>query len=104
MTPTPTATWMSSSVADRNLLSDIAYEAIVETYVDVHAIPIFWKEWEDPEQHRNPDFVRAIRRDGIAIEGETTRASPWLMTASRPKPMELVGMRKDRQGLVWKTA
>jgi uncharacterized protein len=54
--------------ADRNRLADIAYEAIVETYVDVQVLPISQDEWERPELHRNPDLIRAIKRDGMFVE------------------------------------
>ncbi len=53
---------------DRDRLADLAYEAIVETYVDVQALPISRDEWEHPELHRNPDLIRAIKRDGRSIE------------------------------------
>jgi uncharacterized protein len=53
---------------DRNRLADIAYEAIVETYVHVQALPISQDEWERPELHRNPDLIRAIRRDGMSVD------------------------------------
>jgi predicted nucleotidyltransferase len=43
--------------ADRDRLADIAYEAIVETGVDLHAIPISQEEWED-------QLAQARRGDG----------------------------------------
>jgi predicted nucleotidyltransferase len=54
--------------ADRDRLADIAYEAIVETYVDVQVLPISQDEWERPELHRNPDLICAIRRDGMSVD------------------------------------
>jgi uncharacterized protein len=48
----------------RNNLADIAYEAIVETYIDVHALPVSLDEWEHPEHHTNPALIRFIKRDG----------------------------------------
>jgi predicted nucleotidyltransferase len=39
--------------AARNKLADIAYEAIVETYIDVQALPVSLEEWEHPEHYRN---------------------------------------------------
>jgi len=48
----------------RNDLADIAYDAIVETYIDVHAMPVSLEEWNHPERHNNPALIRAIKRDG----------------------------------------
>ena len=53
---------------DRNLLADIAYEAIMETYMDVQSLTISRDEWDHPERHRNPELIRAIKRDGVIIE------------------------------------
>ena len=59
---------ISDRSTDRNLLADIAYEAIIETYVDVQSLPISRDEWDHPERHRNPELIRAIKRDGLIIE------------------------------------
>lgn len=61
---------ISDRKADRNRLADIAYGAIVETYTDLQAIPVSVDEWEDPELHRKPALIRAIKRDGLVIEGQ----------------------------------
>jgi predicted nucleotidyltransferase len=53
---------------ERDRLADIAYEAIIETYIDVQALPISHDEWEHPELHPNPALIRAIKRDGVAVE------------------------------------
>jgi predicted nucleotidyltransferase len=60
--------------AARNKLADIAYEAIVETYIDVQALPVSLEEWEHPEHHRNPALIQAIKRDGLVVED---RADHW---------------------------
>jgi antitoxin ChpS len=51
-------------------LADLAYDAIVETGVHLQPWPISLAEWRDPETHTNPSLVRAMRRDGLVIEGE----------------------------------
>jgi predicted nucleotidyltransferase len=56
------------SPAIRDRLADIAYEAIIETYIDVQALPISRDEWEHPELHSNPALIRTIKRDGVTIE------------------------------------
>jgi len=58
---------ITDRIEDRNRLADIAYEAIVETGVDVHAHAVSEDEWEQPERHRNPDLVHAIKRDGKVL-------------------------------------
>jgi len=54
---------------EKMTLADLAYEAIMETGVHVQPWPISIAEWRDPETHHNPNLVRAMRRDGLAIEG-----------------------------------
>ena len=49
-------------------LADIAYDAIVETGIEVQAWPVSSDEWQNPEKHRNPALVRAMRRDGRSVE------------------------------------
>jgi len=61
---------IQSRSAERNRLADIAYDAIVETSLGVQAIPISEDEWEHPDRHRNPDLIRAIRRDGVVVDSD----------------------------------
>jgi len=51
--------------ADRDQLADLAYDAIVETCMDVHALPVSLDEWEHPEHHTNPALIRTIKREGV---------------------------------------
>lgn len=53
--------------ADRDRTADLAYDAIVETGVDIHTVPVSLDEWEHPEQHANPALIRAIKRDGVVV-------------------------------------
>ncbi len=43
---------------DRMAPADIAYDAIVETGIEVQAWPVSSGEWQNPEKHRNPVLVR----------------------------------------------
>jgi uncharacterized protein len=61
---------LSDRAAERNKLADIAYDAIVETSLGIQAITISEDEWEHPDRRRNPDLIRAIRRDGVVVDGE----------------------------------
>jgi predicted nucleotidyltransferase len=54
--------------ADRDRLANLAYDAIVETYLDIQTVPVSLDEWEHPEHHTNPALIRAIKRDGVAVE------------------------------------
>jgi predicted nucleotidyltransferase len=56
--------------ADRNRLADLAYDAIVETSMDIQAVPVSLDEWDHPDHHSNPALIRAIKRDGRVIETE----------------------------------
>lgn len=57
-----------SRFAERMLLADLAYDAIVATGVHVQPWPITADHWRDPEGHSNPALVRAMRRDGKRYE------------------------------------
>jgi predicted nucleotidyltransferase len=62
--------------ADRNRLADLAYDAIVETSMDIQAVPVSLDEWDHPDHHSNPALIRAIKRDGKIIEiGNDPRAA-----------------------------
>jgi predicted nucleotidyltransferase len=54
--------------ADRDRLADLAYDAIVETSLDIQTVPVSLDEWEHPEHHTNPALIRAIKRDGVVVE------------------------------------
>ena len=43
-------------------------DAIVETSLDIQAVPVSLDEWEHPEHHTNPALIRAIKRDGVVVE------------------------------------
>jgi predicted nucleotidyltransferase len=58
---------ISDVQVERNRLSDIAYDVIVETKEEVQPWPISAREWDNPQSGRNPIFIRAVKRDGIEI-------------------------------------
>ena len=45
----------------------IAFDVLDETTVFVSALPVWEKEWEHPESHRNPRLLEIIRREGVPI-------------------------------------
>jgi predicted nucleotidyltransferase len=54
--------------ADRNRLADLAYDAIVETSMDIQAVPVSLDEWDLPDHHSNPALIRAVKHDGKVVE------------------------------------
>lgn len=48
-------------------MADIAYEVLLETGIDISPLPIWRDEWEHPEGYSNPELLRNIARDGIAL-------------------------------------
>lgn len=65
---------------ERNRLSDIAYEVVAATAVDVQPWLLSAEEWRDPSRHGNPALVRAIRTDGKRIAGRLTAGVSRLTT------------------------
>jgi len=53
--------------AEKMRLADLEYSIIVETGAEPQAWPVQHSEWLNPEMHRNPDLIKAMRRDAVAI-------------------------------------
>jgi predicted nucleotidyltransferase len=49
-------------------LTDLAYDAGLETGAYIQVWPVRESEWREPGRHRNPSLVKAMRRDGIPVE------------------------------------
>jgi len=49
------------------ILSDLAYDCLVERGVYIDAKPLALSAWNDPTSHANASLVRAMRRDCKAI-------------------------------------
>ncbi len=58
---------ITSRSAERNILSDLAYDIMIETSLEIQPWPISEDEWSDPDRHANPFLVRSMRRDGVAL-------------------------------------
>ncbi|MBR0684417.1 nucleotidyltransferase domain-containing protein [Bradyrhizobium manausense] len=56
--------------ADRDRLADLAYDAIVETSMDIQTVPVSLDEWEHPEHHTNPALIRTIKRGGLVVSSK----------------------------------
>lgn len=44
-------------------IADLEYDTIISTGAELQGWPVSESEWRQPELHRNPDLVRAMRRD-----------------------------------------
>jgi antitoxin ChpS len=53
---------------EKMALTDIAYEAILETGIEVQPWPVSVAEWIDPRKNENPALIRAMQRDGRRVE------------------------------------
>jgi len=49
-------------------LADKEYDFIVETGAEPQAWPVHECEWLNPDRHRNPELIKAMKRDGRRIE------------------------------------
>jgi len=47
---------------------DIAYDVLLETWLDISPLPIWKYEWEHPESHSNPYLLHDIKREGMLVE------------------------------------
>lgn len=53
---------------EKMVLGGLAYDQIMDLGVVIQSWPIAASEWFEPERHRNPAFVRDIRREAQSIE------------------------------------
>jgi uncharacterized protein len=53
--------------AEKMLRTDLTYEPLVESGVDLQGWPVRQVEWLTPECHHNPSLIRAMRRDARPI-------------------------------------
>jgi antitoxin ChpS len=52
---------------EQDRLSDLAYDILMQNGADLQGWPIRVSNWEDPQTHYNPELIRAMRADGVAI-------------------------------------
>jgi len=48
-------------------LSDVAFDVLLETGINISPLPIWVEDWLHPEQSSNPDLLHNIAKDGIAL-------------------------------------
>jgi predicted nucleotidyltransferase len=53
---------------EKMALADLSYDLLIDTGVEVQGWPVRESAWRNPEAHRNPSLVRAMRRDGRKLQ------------------------------------
>lgn len=48
-------------------MSDIAYDVLLETEVNIHPLIIWVDQWENPESYSNPTLLYNISKDGVRL-------------------------------------
>lgn len=48
-------------------MSDLAYDVLLETGINISPFPIWAEEWEHPESYANPAILRQIAVDGVRL-------------------------------------
>jgi uncharacterized protein len=48
---------------ERNALSDLSYDRLVDDGVEIQGWPVLESAWKHPDRHSNPSLIRAMQRD-----------------------------------------
>lgn len=48
-------------------LSDLAYDVLLETGINISPLPVWMEQWEHPERFSNPALLHNIAREGIRL-------------------------------------
>lgn len=48
-------------------MSDVAFDVLLETGVNISPLPVWLDEWEHPETYSNPALLHNIARDGVRL-------------------------------------
>ena len=54
-------------LATKLVMSDIAYDVLLETGIRIQPLPIWEDEWEHPESYSNPRLLHNIEREGVRL-------------------------------------
>lgn len=49
-------------------MSDVAYDVLLETGINISPLPVWLDEWMRPETHSNPALLRNIAAEGIPVQ------------------------------------
>lgn len=48
-------------------MSDIAYDVLLDTGINVSPLPVWLDEWRHPETYSNPHLLENIAREGVRL-------------------------------------
>lgn len=48
-------------------MSDVAFEVLLETGINISPLPVWLDEWEHPETYSNPRLLNNIANDGVRL-------------------------------------
>ena len=54
-------------VTTKLALDDVAYDVLLESGIRIQPLPIWEREWAQPEQYSNPRLLHNIAREGIPL-------------------------------------
>jgi predicted nucleotidyltransferase len=48
-------------------MSDVAFDVLLETGINISPLPVWMDEWEHPETYSNPALLQNIAREGVRL-------------------------------------
>ena len=48
-------------------MSDVAFDVLLETGINISPLPVWLDEWEHPETYSNPTLLQNIAREGVRL-------------------------------------
>ena len=48
-------------------MSDVAFDVLLETGINISPLPVWLDEWEHPETYSNPSLLNNIAREGVRL-------------------------------------
>lgn len=48
-------------------MSDVAFDVLLETGINISPLPVWLDEWEHPENYSNPALLQNIAREGVRL-------------------------------------
>ena len=48
-------------------MSDVAFDVLLETGINISPLPVWLDEWEHPERYANPALLHNIAKEGIRL-------------------------------------
>ena len=48
-------------------MSDLAFDVLLETGINITPLPVWLDEWEHPEHHSNPALLHNIAKEGFRL-------------------------------------